>query len=656
MQCSTPRLFLVAFGLATLLSAGCATDTAPGGEDSCVVNSDCADDEICASDGTCTLVGEQTCAENSDCTNVPEPSCSGDQLITYGGVCDGDEAQTCNYPAVETVTCEAGCADGACNPDPCEDVVCDDPPAPECNESGGLVSYEPTGTCSGGECDYQRISPAEQCVHGCDSGACLQGPCEQTACDDPPAPECDGNTGIVYASTGTCTEEEGSASCSYEITYNNCDYVGGTCDASTGTCTDPITQVGGVTIVEIMANPSGRYESSDEWFEIVNTSGASIDLTGWTIRSGTSTDTVEEHALTSAPAFDDGARLLFASGPEPAGDDSVTPDYEYGDITLNNNADYIELVNAAGEVVDYVFWEAGSMIDGQSRKLDPSATDNDDFANWCPELDTTYGADGNYGTPGAQNPACAADACADVTCEKPDDFCNADGNAIQYTAQTATCEVSRFNNPYCDFLPTEVDCTDTEYCLTGVCEAVTGQLPSAGDIIFTEFMGNPSATSDSNGEYLELYNTTDQELTLFTLVIEDNETGGSHNNFVIENPTATIPANGYAVLATNTTSTENGGIQNAYFLQSGLLKNSPGASGLVISLKLQDGTVIDEAYYGAPATGASQQLSLDAYTGSATNIAQSNDDDTNFCAATVADAAYTSGDLGSPSVANEACQ
>jgi hypothetical protein len=49
-------------------------------------------------------------------------------------------------------------------------------------------------------------------------------------------------------------------------------------------------------------------------------------------------------------------------------------------------------------------------------------------------------------------------------------------------------------------------------------------------------------------------------------------------------------------------------------------------------------------------------LSLDAYTGGATNIAASNDTDTNVCTATVADDGYTaSDDLGSPGADNENC-
>ncbi len=649
---------LLLIAACTLVVSGCAADSATGKDGSCVLNSDCATGEICASDQTCVPVSGDTCEHDSDCTNVPQPNCIGDQLTTYGGICSAtSEVPTCDYVAVDSQTCNAGCSNGACNPDLCKDVVCDTPPDAICQDATTLKTYESNGTCAQGDCSY--TSSEQSCVYGCMDGACNQGPCDQQACNTPPAPDCDGNTGRVYADSGQCVEDNGSATCQYDVTFNDCDYVAGTCDASTGTCSGGVTEVGGAVIDEIMVNPDGLSDYDSEWFEVVNTSGADIDLTGWKIQSGSASGTDEEHALTSPPAFPDGARLVFANGSDPAGDGSVTPDYVYSDISLTNTSDWIKLVNANGDTVDYVFWEAGSVIAGKSRKLDPSAPmtaeGNNDFANWCPELDTQYGTAGNYGTIGDANTACNADPCSGFSCVKPADFCNSAGNAVQYTADTATCQVSRFHNPYCDFQPTEVQCTDSEYCLSGVCQAINGTLPSPGDVIFTEFMGDPDKTNDTDGEYIELYNTTDQDLTLFTLTVKDNETGSKANSFVIEDPNATIAAHSYAVLVANTDSTANGGISGGYALADSPLKNSPGASGLVISLVRRDGTVIDDAYYGTPATGASQQLSLDAYTGSATNIAQANDDATHFCAATLASTGYTSGDLGSPGADNETC-
>jgi hypothetical protein len=645
--------------VSAFLAAGCATDApGSGAGDSCVVDSDCSGERVCSDDGVCTDSAEAVCTEDADCDEIPDAHCSDDQLITYSGVCEGDEEKACNYVA-DSETCTAGCSQGACNADPCDGKICDDPPDAYCEDADTLVTYEQSGTCSDGDCSYSTSS--DTCVHGCSNGACNPGACADEVCDTPPDPECDGNTGLVYADSGTCYEDDGAATCSYDITFNNCDYTAATCQSDTGTCDGGLTQVGGAVIVEYMVEPVGTFHAAGQWFEVVNTSGAGIDLDGWKIRAGTSDTDFDEYVFDDAteavPSFPDGARLLFSRGSDPAGDGSITPDHKYSGVGLPLVSGWLELINSSDEVVDRVFWEAGTIMAGHSRKLDPdansSAEANDDFANWCPEMDESYGNLGNLGSPAGANPICDADPCDGYTCEMPADYCNADGNAVEFTEPDPVCQESRLNNPYCDFGPVEVECADTEYCLAGVCEPV-GDLPEPGEVIFTEFMGNPSL-NDRDAEYLELYNTTDRELALFSLTIEDNETGSMHNSFVIEDTDATIEANSYAVFVTSTDSSENGGIADAYELADSPLKDSPPSEGLVISLVRADGTLIDEAHYGEPASGASQQLSLDAYTGGAADPAASNDGSDNFCEATAASSGYTSGDLGSPGEDNEVC-
>jgi hypothetical protein len=652
------------------VGSGCATDELPPEAESCVVASDCAGEQICGPKQVCIAQpgqdddaggndAQNAACEVSECSEIPEPACNGAQLLTFDAAC---EAGACSYPVASTLSCDFGCADGACKPDPCAAMACDAPPSNRCEDFETLVVYEAGGVCTAGECSYS--STATTCVHGCSNGACNQGACDQAVCESPPAPQCIDHVGRVYAPTGQCVEEDGSASCHYELTFNHCDYVGGDCEPSTGTCINAVTEVGGAAVVEFMANPGGISDARAEWFELFNT-GASLDLNGWTLRSGTSGQTVEEHLIEGAPTMAAGERFVFAIGADPAGDGSVTPDYLYDGITLSNSTDWLELINAGGEVVDRVFWEAGSVMDGKSRKVDPdrvnssnAARDNNRFENWCPELDAGFGAHDNFGSPGSANPACSADACAPVDCENPADFCADEYHAIQYAGQSVQCEVSRFRNPFCDFTPVEVECDADQYCINGACESVAGRLPAPGEIVFTEFMGNPSipGVSDTDSEFVEIYNTTDEVLTLFTLVMEDNEAGASHDQFVVQEPLATIAAHGYAVFVANTNPNINGGIAQGYELADSPLKNSPGTAGLVISLKLQNGTLIDQAHYAEPISGVSQQLSLDVYSGGATNVAQANDSAADFCSATRATPDYAgSGQLGSPGAANEIC-
>lgn len=105
---------------------------------------------------------------------------------------------------------------------PCDDGVCESPPAPaEC--------YAPTGTCNedGGTCDYAYENGAS-----CDDGdpctvddGCHEGACSGAAvrCDAPPAAAClDGDTLEQFASEGSCDADTGA--CVYAPMEVACTY------------------------------------------------------------------------------------------------------------------------------------------------------------------------------------------------------------------------------------------------------------------------------------------------------------------------------------------------------------------------------------------------------------------------------------------------
>ncbi|RME25238.1 MAG: hypothetical protein D6806_08200 [Deltaproteobacteria bacterium] len=118
-------------------------------------------------DGQSGLCNGDPC-DGVDCSTAPPPVCNGDTLITYQepGTCVGG---ACNFEYT-TQFCTFGCANGVCNPDPCEGVVCDAPPADVCENSSQLRHYDPIGQCSGGSCTYP--SQLVNCTYGCSNGAC----------------------------------------------------------------------------------------------------------------------------------------------------------------------------------------------------------------------------------------------------------------------------------------------------------------------------------------------------------------------------------------------------------------------------------------------------------------------------------------------------
>jgi hypothetical protein len=68
----------------------------------------------------------------------------------------------------------ACCGDSE-SPDRCKDVVCDQPPANECKDTGTLVEYDAEGTCNPdtGRCEYGSFE--KHCENGCSEGSCRNG-------------------------------------------------------------------------------------------------------------------------------------------------------------------------------------------------------------------------------------------------------------------------------------------------------------------------------------------------------------------------------------------------------------------------------------------------------------------------------------------------
>jgi hypothetical protein len=549
-----------------------------GDDDECVQDCDpssteaqCADGETCNSLGRCVADGE--CTVDDDCDSPPEgTSCDGDTMVGYSqvGTCeDGDGGTVCEYSETRT-QCENGCMDGSCVDDPCDEIVCDNPPAPICEDETTLIEFAQTGTCSGGICDYMEAPTS--CALGCMNGQCMAGACENETCDMPPADECDGSTAVTYAATGNCIDDEGTPICDYMPEFENCAYTPGA-ECNNAMCEGGDPQSGELIIREYMANPSGSFNDLAEWFEVVNVSGGTVDLDGWTIESG-GVGGDETHEIAGPLTVDDGGTLLFART------DSVPFDYDYDyeGISLANNSDWLALVNTDGDIVDYIFYEAGAVIGGRSRKLDPSATQdataNDDFANWCPSMGDEYDtAPPNYGTPGDDNTACAADPCTDYQCEAPQGFCiDGENTAVQYIDDNAMCETSRFNNPFCDFDTMEVECTDgAELCAFGVCETIPDNVPAAGEVIITEFIANPDGT-DTDREWFEVYNTTGDEKSMFSVVFR-NESGANPAEYQFFDPAITIGANEYLVFVRDTNEALNGGIVGGIEYSGGNLVN-----------------------------------------------------------------------------------
>ena len=166
---------------------------------------------------------------------------------------------------------------------------------------------------------------------------------------------------------------------------------------------------------------------------------------------------------------------------------------------------------------------------------------------------------------------------------------------------------------------------------------------STGDLIITEIMQNPLAVSDANGEWFEVYNTTDHPIDMLGMTIRDD---GSDSHVIGEN--LIVPSGDFVVLGNNMDQGTNGGVQVDYsYGSSWFLAN--GDDEVVI--ETEDQLEIDRVNYdGGPnfpdPNGASMSLDPDFFDVIA------NDDGSNWCEAT---SAYGDGDKGTPGMMNDDC-
>lgn len=162
-----------------------------------------------------------------------------------------------------------------------------------------------------------------------------------------------------------------------------------------------------------------------------------------------------------------------------------------------------------------------------------------------------------------------------------------------------------------------------------------------GDLVITEVMQNPSAVSDSAGEWFEIHNRSEKLLSLQGFMVADDDT----DSMTIERPVS-IPPGGYVVLGNNADIATNGGVNVDYQYSDWFLAN--GADEIVL-IDPSGGEVDRIDYDGGPnwpdPNGASMQLDPGAMT------IEANDDPANWCEATTS----FGGDRGTPGDENHPC-
>lgn len=409
-----------------------------------------------------------------------------------------------------------------------------------------------------------------------------------------------------------------------------------------------------VIVNEVMADPSATGDDTGEWFEVHNRGSASVDLKGWTIASNNDAP----HTVSTSVTVPAGGYAVLARNGDKKKNGGVTVSYAYGTaLALANGGDWLALRDAGGAPVDSVAW-GGSVPSGAARGVqDPSAAHADLLgANWTTQT-STYGK-GDRGTPGAVNDGYVEPVPqpASVTVT-PSSASVAVGGTQQFAASAEDESGSPVETTYtwasADPAIATVDQAGLATAVSagtvlirataanGVYGEATLTVTTADGgggsarLLVNEVMPNPSAVTDDVGEWLEVHNWGDGPADLQGWTIASNN--DAPHTIAASVP---VPAGGYAVLARNGSTSQNGGVTAAYTYGTGItLANSSDW----IALRGPDGATVDSVAWSSTPTGAAR------------GVADPSADNTDVGGSnwTTQTSTYGSGDKGTPGGVND---
>lgn len=358
------------------------------------------------------------------------------------------------------------------------------------------------------------------------------------------------------------------------------------------TCKDPFTQAsratvrpkpGELVITELMPDPNAVPDTEGEWFEVY--AQTTVDLNGLTVVSGAGKSTLGAETCLQLGAGEYAVIARNADATVNGGLDNVTATTT---VSMSNASGNLSLVAGEDIVIDAVTWTQSSP--GTALQLNPDnfdATENDEPTLFC-KAEVGYGA-GDLGTPGKPNGACPP------------------------------------------FVP-QGSCFDPD---TGAVRAI--QKPQPGELVISEFMADPKAVPDTDGEWIEIYAANSVDLNDLEIGVNTTSPDVVRSMDCIH-----LEKGSYGLIARNTDPAVNGGLPYVTFQTKVSLTNSNS------TLAIKSGALlIDQVTWTTSTAGKATQLNpsmLDA---------TANDDSANLCPAEIAYG--QGGDLGSPGSENPPC-
>jgi hypothetical protein len=300
-------------------------------------------------------------------------------------------------------------------------------------------------------------------------------------------------------------------------------------------------------ISEFLADPKAVSDTTGEWVELYNASSATVNLRGWIIA-----DAGKEHIIASDLIVPPGEYVVLARNGDFDTNGGVVVHYVYSGLSLGNTEDTVRLLAPDHTVVDEVSWGGESGLKpkaGISLERTTTTAEN----GWAPATTAWPGSAGDLGSPGGES-------------------------ATPAPTPTGTVTPPGGPPPY---------------------------------ILITEFLADPKAVNDSDGEWIELYNGGSEPVNLRDWTLSDL---GSERHTI--NADLIIEPGAYLILARNGDPATNGGVNVHYVYRSFTLSNGEDE----IILQTPDGIEADRVVWGAesrldPAPGVSlERTALDSPT------------------------------------------
>ncbi|WP_051605646.1 T9SS type A sorting domain-containing protein [Polaribacter sp. Hel_I_88] len=314
------------------------------------------------------------------------------------------------------------------------------------------------------------------------------------------------------------------------------------------------------------------------------------------------------------------ANIFSTTGPDI---DNAEPGTTYevtAELVDNSGASLSPKVEST--ITFYVEFPCNITLDAAVTLCDANTTGEDTYNVSIPFTGgntSTYTLTSDFGTIGGDNPSTSASGTITIS-NIPE------GTDIEFTLK------GDVTNSNCDITRS----ISSAVCLPdATCSAV-------GALIITEIMQNPSAVSDDNGEYFEVYNTTNSPIELQGWTIKSLTTDSKDD---IIKTSLIVPANGYVVFGENADISTNGGVTVDYQYDSKIfLGNGSDSIALECGGNIIDGVSWDDGATFPDPNGASMELATDKYS------ATDNDNGANWGEAT--QEIIANGDLGTPGAAN----